>query len=201
MKRNVKESIRHRANSLAREGHHWTVSVPDDAEAFDTALDDLLTLHRARAGLAAKTHHPDYFTSRADRAFLRDVGHAMFRAGHASPCLLRINDAPAAGRLLLHANDTTYFSFSGFDPQWWPYNVATTLMAACLERAIERGARLAHLSLGPDVAKLRWSEQLQLHQDFLIVGARRRSRLAFALFWQLRATTLVHRERRRHRRV
>jgi hypothetical protein len=55
-------------------------------------------------------------------------------------------------------------------------------MAEALHQAIARGDRLANLSSGPDVAKLRWSEALLLRQHFTIVGPRLRSRLVFRSF-------------------
>lgn len=198
MKRNIKESIRRGNNSLTREGHRWEITTPCDAAGVALALDELTGLHRARAELRGKVRHPDYFADATDRAFLHDVARRMFCQGHLTPCMLRVDGKTAAGRVLLHANGCTFFSFSGFDPAWWPYNVATTLMAECLRGAVERGDTLANLSPGPDVAKLRWSERLQLYQEFVMVGPRRRSRLAFSLFWQLRAADLVRRESRRH---
>lgn len=198
MKRNIKESIRRGNNSLAREGHSWEVVAPRESAAVVGVLDEIVALHRARSEVKGKVRHPDYFADPADRAFLHDVARRMAAPGHLTPCVLRVDGQTAAGRLLLHANGVTFFSFSGFDPAWWPYNVATTLMAECLRRAIERGDTLANLSPGADVAKLRWSEQLQLHQEFIMVGPRRRSRLAFGLFWQLRAADLIRRESRRH---
>ena len=194
MKRNVKESIRRGANSLKRAGHSWNIEAPANAVELDAVLDQIVALHGARSTIEGKVRHADYFSDPADLAFLRDAARRMFDAGLATPCLLRIDGAPAAGRLLLHANGATFCSFSGFAPAWWPYNVATTLLAEALRLAMERGDRLVNLSSGPDVAKLRWSERLELSQEFIMVGPRRRSRLAFALFWQLRNAALLRRE-------
>lgn len=198
LKRNVKESLRHGANSLKREGHTWQVTAPGDTSALAAALDSLMALHGARAGLRGKVRHPDHFANRADRAFLRDVARRMFCAGHLTPYLMHVDGAVAAARLQLHANGTAFVSCSGFAPQWWPYSVATTTLAEGIKAAITRGDRLVNLSPGPDVAKLRWSEQLQLHQEFIVVGSRRGALPAFALFWLLRAVDLLRRERRRH---
>jgi CelD/BcsL family acetyltransferase involved in cellulose biosynthesis len=198
LKRNVKESIRHGTNSLKREGHCARFIVPDSPDDFATALDQFIALHRKRSVIEGKVRHADQLAKPSDRAFLRDVAGRMFRAGHLTPCILDVNGVPAAARLLLQANGSAFFSLSGFDPAWWPYSVATTLMSHCLQYAIERGSTMANLSPGPDVAKLRWSEQLELHQEFLVVGPRRRSRLAFSLYWQLRAAAAIRRESRRH---
>jgi CelD/BcsL family acetyltransferase involved in cellulose biosynthesis len=197
LKRNVKESIRRGANRLARAGHSWEVVTPCDAEALKPALDDLVALHRARAALQDTASHPDYLSDPADRAFLYDVAHEMFHAGHLTPYRLLVDGQAVAARLLLHANGGTFFSVSGVDPAWQPYNVATTLHVECLRRAIARGDHLANLSVGPDVAKLRWSEQLQLYQDIVLVGPRRRSRLVLGLLWQGRSAARLWRQPRR----
>ena len=198
-KRNLKESVRRGANSLARAGHDWSVGTPVGSAAL-TALDTIVALHGARAAVDDKIPHPDYFTDPADVAFLRDAVRRLVAAGHGGPCLMEIDGTPAAGRLILHANGTTFFSFSGFDPRWWAYNTPTTLMAESLRAAIGRGDHLANLSLGPDVAKLRWSERLDTGHDFVVVAPRRRSRLVFNLFWQLRAAAVVAREQHHLRR-
>jgi CelD/BcsL family acetyltransferase involved in cellulose biosynthesis len=198
-KRNLKESVRRGANSLARAGHDWSVATPVGSAALH-ALDTIVTLHGARAAVDDKTPHPDYFTNPKDVAFLRDAVRRLGAAGHGGPAIMEIDGTPAAGRLILHANGTTFFSFSGFDPRWWSYNTPTTLMAEGLRAAIARGDQLANLSLGPDVAKLRWSEQLDTGHDFVVVAPRRRSHLVFNLFWQLRAAAIIARERHHLRR-
>lgn len=198
LKRNLKESLRRGANSLTRAGHRWSVTTPTGC-ANDQALDTVIALHRARAAVDEKTPHPDYFTDPAGVAFLRAAVRRLAAIGHGGPYLLEIDGAPAAGRLVLHANGTTFFSFSGFDPRWWANNTPTTLMAECLRSAIGRGDTLANLSLGPDVAKLRWSEQLALAHDFVVVAPRRRAQLRFHLFWQLRAASLIAREQQQLR--
>jgi len=197
LKRNLKESLRKGGNSLKRAGHAWEVTTPRDPDGLAAELAILSRLHLARAQVRDKVDHADHLGDPADRAFLRDVACRMFHAGHLTPCVLRIDGNPAAARLVLHANGATFFSISGFDPRWWPYNAPTTLMAECLRQAIARGDHVANLSPGPDVAKLRWSEQLAFYQEFLVAGPRRRSLWALALFWLARAAHLIQRERRR----
>lgn len=201
LKRNIKESLRHGINSLKRDGHVWESIAPDGPGAVDGALDDLRAVHRARAQLRARIRHPDQLADRAEEAFFRDVARRMFAAGQLTPLLLRIDGATAAARLLLHANGVTYFSLSGFDERWWRHNVATTLTAESLRLALGRGDHTANLSVGVDVSKLRWSERLDLYQEFVVVGARRRSQIAFSLFWQARAAAVILRERGRHART
>lgn len=187
LKRNVKESIRRGANRLSRGGHVWDVAdVIDESLDLESALRELAVLHRMRAQMPTKVEHPDYLAGRHE-AFYKDAVGRMFAAGHAVPTLLRIDGIPVAGRLILKANGAVFYSLSGLDPKWWWHNTPTTLMAESLRRAIKRGETVANLSLGPNVSKLRWSEQLEVHEGFMMIGSRLRSRLAFSIFWQLRA--------------
>jgi CelD/BcsL family acetyltransferase involved in cellulose biosynthesis len=186
LKRNIKESIRRGRNRLARVGHDWEMVVPGNASHASQALDDLMDLHHRRAQLRGKVHHPDYLADPADEAFLHEMGERMFATGHCTPSVLKVGSVPVAARLLLHANQTTFFSVSGLDPAWWEYSVGTTLMAECLKAAMARGDTLAHLSLWPNLAKHRWSELLEFHNDFILLTQRRRSHLAFRLYWKLR---------------
>jgi CelD/BcsL family acetyltransferase involved in cellulose biosynthesis len=201
LKRNIKESMRHGANSLKREGLSWRMLVPEDPATFSQALDRVVALHRKRSSIEGKTRHADSLEQDVDLAFLRVVARRMFEAGHLTPYVLEVEGEAAAAGLVLHGNRTTFFSLSGFEPRWWSYNVATTLVAECLRAAIARGDTLANLSPGPHVAKLRWSEQLELYQEFVVVGGRRRSQLAFSAFWHLRTAAMIRRERHRHERV
>lgn len=201
LKRNLKESLRRGTNSLKREGHRWAVITPTNPEDLAESLAVLSRLHQGRAQVRDKVGHADHLDDPADRAFLRDAARAMFAAGHLTPYILTIDGEPAAARLVLHGNGAIFFSISGLDPRWWPYNAPTTLMAECLRRAMARGDHLANLSPGPDVAKLRWSEHLAFYQEFLVSGARRRSFWVLAFFWLGRCVEVIRRERRRHERT
>jgi hypothetical protein len=54
-----------------------------------------------------------------------------------------------------------------------------------LKQAFSRSDSIANLSLHSEEGKLRWSELLELHNDFILVAPRRRSRSAFSLYWRL----------------
>jgi CelD/BcsL family acetyltransferase involved in cellulose biosynthesis len=195
LKRNVRESVRRGANRLARDGHSWRLAVGGRDVPLDYALTTLVDLHTARTKLRSRPHHTGLLTSPDDVRFLNEVTQRLAPTGHVVPCLLLVDERPVAARLLLRAGDTVYFFVSGSDPDWWEQGVGTTLIAECLKQSIAGGCRTANLSTGVDVSKLRWSEELELSQDFAVVRGRRRSRAAFCAYWQLRAASLVHRER------
>lgn len=187
-KHNVKESIRRGRNRLRRDGRHARLVVPQSAETMDIAVETVIQLHKARADLAVKILHSDYVSEIKEQAFLRDVSRRLFERDALTPYLLTVDDKQAAGALVLRAHGTWFVALSGFNPEWWSYSIATTLLAEIMRAAIEQGADVVNLALGPNVAKLRWSEQLSTSHDFIVVGPRARSRLLFTLFWSLRST-------------
>ncbi len=194
LKRNVKENLRRGVNRLSHESRGWDIATGETMSDMTRGLGEVVRLHGARASLRGKVRHANYVAHGCDRDFLHDVSRRMHAAGLLRVCLLRVEGTAVAGRLLLHGNGSTFLSLSGFDPAWWSYNVATVLTGACLRQAVERGDLLVNPSSGPDRAKLRWSERLELHQVFVAVNARRSSRAAFALHWQLRAAHQMRRE-------
>ena len=195
LKRNVRESIRRGANRLTRDGHSWRLAVGGKDVPLDYALSALVDLHAARTNLRSRPHHTGLLTGPDDVRFLSEVTQRLAATGHVVPCLLLVDERPVAARLLLRTRDSVYFFVSGSDPDWWEQGVGTTLLVECLKQSIGDGCRTANLSTGVDVSKLRWSERLELSQDFAVVRGRRRSRAAFFAYWQLRAASLVHRER------
>ena len=96
------------------------------------ALDELVTLHHARAHMEGKPWHPDYFVSPEHLAFLRDVVVRMADHGALTIARLVIQDTTIASMCVLRANEGVFFSFSGLDPTWWRLGAMTTLQAACL---------------------------------------------------------------------
>jgi len=201
LKRNVKESIRHGHNSLTRDRHRWEITIPDAPDDRVAAVRAVMDLHRRRGGLNGKVHHADYFANPRAAAFIAEATPELVGQGRLTPVLLTVGGRPVAGRCVLFAQDDAYLSFSGFDPAWWDYGVATTVLVGCLRHAIARGARRVNLSTGPETSKLRWSEDLRMYQDFYIAGPGRRARLAFGLYQQARTAAVVYREGRRYARA
>jgi CelD/BcsL family acetyltransferase involved in cellulose biosynthesis len=149
---------------------------------IDAAIDELIRLHGARAASDRGPAHADQLADVAARRFLRRAVRALAAAGHATPAIMEIEGAACAARLLLHGDRTTFFSLSGFDPQWWDFGIGTTLMTEILRRRIEHGDVRVNLSLSPDRPKLRWSKELRLYQDFAVVRTNRRARSAYRAF-------------------
>ncbi len=184
LKRNVKEAIRRSTNRLGRVD--WEVVTPSTPAELGAAVEALAGLHGLRSGVADKERHIDYFGDAHDLSFLRKAAAAMFEAGAGSVPLIRIEGTDAAARLILHGNASIFFSVAGLDPAYWDYGPGTMLVVEALREAIARGDTSANLSMNPDEGKLRWSERIEIHNAFMLVAPRRRSRVASASHLVLR---------------
>ena len=199
LKRNVWESVKRSRNRLGRDGRPWRVTVHSDTAQVAAALPVLRRLHAARAGAAGKRTHPDVLADRARYAFVADAVVRMAAAGRAEVLTLDVAGEPIAALLVLRAPAAAYFALSGLDPAWWRAGPVTLLQFEAIERAAARGDREVNLSVGPDLSKLRWSEQVVQHPDFVVCGPRPRSRRRLAAYSALASIAAVRREAARHR--
>jgi CelD/BcsL family acetyltransferase involved in cellulose biosynthesis len=201
LKRNLLESTHRARNRLDRRGLRWTVTVHEEAGDIHRVLPVLARLHAARAGLAGRRRHPDQLASGAMRAFLTDALTGMALARRAQVLTLDVAGDPVAAQLVLHAPAATYLGISGVDPAWWDLSGVTLLQLHAAESAVRRGHGTFSLSVGPSVAKLRWSEQIRQHPEFVVCGPRPSSRIVFTAYRLAAAGAAVRREAARHRRV
>lgn len=192
LKHNMKEAIRRSKNRLAAGAAPPEVLFAEGAETV-TAIARLQELHSRRATVVGHRAHDDYFARDATARFARDGALALAGAGNATVAELNVGGATIASRLVLHANDALFLSYSGADPERWRLGAPTFLIAACIRRAIEQGDKLVNLSLIPDSAKLRWSEQLELHNEFVVVAPTQRAQRMFAAYWHARASRALRR--------
>jgi CelD/BcsL family acetyltransferase involved in cellulose biosynthesis len=195
LKRNLKNAIRRSENRHARLGERVRLRLVE-GEAVSDAARTIQSLHRMRAaGDRGRMHH-DYFGD--DRVVRLGVegAAALARDGRAYAALCEIDGTPAAGRLVLRSGGTSFLSYSGLDPEHWELSSPTLLLTSIARRAIDVGDAVLNLSLNPDAAKQRWTQQIELHNEFVIVAPSQRSRLLFTLFWQARFARML-RDRRR----
>lgn len=184
LKRNVKESLRRSRNRLAKLDP--PAAVHTRAEDLDrAAVDRFLGLHTARAGQAGRELHHDAFADGARKAFLRDLLPQLARKGKARILELAIGERPVAALLMLRAPGTSYVHSSGFLPEVWELGAVTHLQERAFQEACADGHRQVNLSPGPNLAKLRWSEQVRAYRDFAF-GAGPRS-----LLWRYSAFAAV----------
>lgn len=200
LKRNLRESLRRARNRLNRTGAPWRIEVVTEAAQFGEAIESLMELHGARAAMSDTVAHDDMFVDGGDRDFARDVLSRLAREGSAEALFLEVDGHRVAGLMTLLAPDAVYMCFSGVEPEWWSFSAVTLLQWEAVGRAVSAGRTYADLSVGVDVAKLRWSAAVVIHPEFFVVAGRRRSRLAFAAYFLAAAAARARRERGHFRR-
>jgi CelD/BcsL family acetyltransferase involved in cellulose biosynthesis len=181
LKRNVKESLRRSRNRLAKDGRPW--SVQRHTEDLDVAVvDRFLGLHQQRAEQKVANRHGDAFADPARRQFLRSLLPALGSRRRASILELILDGEVVASHLVLHAPQLTYIHSSGFRTDVWDLGPVTFLQGMAISDAADRGEDWINLSPGPNVAKLRWSEQVDVHDDFSYGSGNRWLYLRYAAF-------------------
>jgi CelD/BcsL family acetyltransferase involved in cellulose biosynthesis len=197
-KRNLRESTRRGRNRLDRTGLPWNVTAHEDPVDVIRALEVLAALHASRAGLVGRRKHPDQLAVPARREFLGEAVIAMARRGQARILTLDVAGRPVAAQLVLDSPAGSYLGISGVDHQWWQVSPLTLLALHAAEAGVLRGHREFNLSAGPSVSKLRWSEQVRQHPEFLVCGPRWSSRMAFTGYRVAAAVAAVRREAKRN---
>lgn len=164
-KRNLKESLRRSRNRLAKDGRPHSV-VAHTRELDTGTVDTFLSLHRHRSEHDASVVHRDAYANPRHQAFLKDVLPRLGRRGRATLLELHLDGKIVAVQLALRAPGLAYLHSSGLDPEAWAMGPITFLQEQVVREAAERGDRWVNFSPGPNVAKLRWSEQVDVHHDF-----------------------------------
>jgi CelD/BcsL family acetyltransferase involved in cellulose biosynthesis len=198
LKRNVWESVKRARNRLDKSGSAWTIAVYRTPQALVDVLPELRRLHAARAATAGRRTHPDLLADPARYAFFADAVGRMAEHGGVELSLLIADGAAVAAQLVLRAPDAAYFALSGVDPNWWHAGPVTLLQFTAIERAVARGEAEANFSVGPDVSKLRWSDRVVQHPEFVVCGTRARSRRLLSAYAAAGAIAAVRREAGRH---
>ncbi|MBL6749704.1 MAG: GNAT family N-acetyltransferase [Nevskia sp.] len=182
LRRNIKESLRKCYNSLKRDGYGFELRVVARAEDLAAALERLWQLHTARASCAAQVRHADVFRAPRSRMFLAEYAAQMAARGQLRMFQLHVSGAVVATRMGFVLGSELYLYYSGYDPAWAGYSVATTLLAETIRWAIAQGLQTVNLSTGNDVSKTRWNPvEVPLHGG-LQLAPHRRGRLAMLAY-------------------
>ena len=187
LKRNIRESLRHCYNSLARHGHSFEFEVIDSPRGLEPALSRFLQLHRMRAAFARSAAHPDRFASPVSEMFLYAVCERLAEHGALKLFALKIGGEVVAMRIGFEVGDALYLYYSGFDPRWWKFGVMTTTMAEAIKYAIGRGLRIVNLSPVRDGAKTRWGPRQVDYGSAYETRDRLRSRLANSAYLRIKS--------------
>jgi CelD/BcsL family acetyltransferase involved in cellulose biosynthesis len=182
LKRNIKESLRRCYNSLDRDGFTPRVVVAETPEDIEKGLAHFYRLHSMRADQTKAVIHPDRFAADGARRFLDLVCARLSERRAARVFTLMVGDAPVASRVGFMLPRCLYLYYSGFDPAWGKYSVATTTVAEAIKYAIGIGVPTVHLSMGSDVSKSRWGPRTSVHHQAFCVRPRLSSRAALKVY-------------------
>jgi CelD/BcsL family acetyltransferase involved in cellulose biosynthesis len=199
MKRNVRESLRRGRNRLDRSyPGRWSIDSVTGRADILRALPDLTALHQARSAIIGKEAHRNSLTDKADISFLAAALSASADRGGACIYRLLVEGRAVAALLVLRGAGSSYFLLSGMSEQFWDYSPVTLLQGRAIDDAIKLGHRQVNLSTGPDRAKTRWSENIVMSPEFVLVSGRPSSLGKFSAYWLASAAAEVKRERSRH---
>jgi CelD/BcsL family acetyltransferase involved in cellulose biosynthesis len=187
LKRNIRESIRHCYNSLARDGLKFNFHVVDAPHAVDEALQRFFALHALRANQSGTVAHPNHFASEVSRRFLRQLCARFARRGALRLFQLAIGEEIVAVRIGFVVGNSLYLYYSGYDTRWSKYGVMTTTLVEAIKYAISQGYSSANLSPGKDVSKTRWGPREIAFTNATQVAPSKLSRLAWRLYLRARS--------------
>jgi CelD/BcsL family acetyltransferase involved in cellulose biosynthesis len=180
-RRNVKESIRRAKNRLTKAygSDGWSVERIADPAAVVPAFQRLVRLHEERSRAVSHSEsHVNVFASPTVLAYVADVVQQLAARDRVSIYELVTDGELIASQLILHTTTASYSSVSGISEKGWPFSAVTYLQWHAIRHAYELGHSEFNLSIGPNQAKLRWSNQVRYFPDFVVIGPRRRSRVA-----------------------
>jgi CelD/BcsL family acetyltransferase involved in cellulose biosynthesis len=200
LKRNIRESLRRAHNRLDRSfPGQWRVDCAGGRDEIAAALKDLVCLHTARSQIAGKEFHDNVFGDDSELRFLSAVLETSSARGGACIYRLMVQDRPIAALLVLRTKECSYFSLSGVSREGWDYSPVTLLQGQAIDDAIKLGQSFVNFSVGPNTSKLRWSEEISVQSEFLLIPNRRLSAGFFGGYWMALAGTTLRREQRQHK--
>ena len=180
--RNLKESLRRARNRLTKEfgPDGWRVHRHERPEDVDPALGRLMRLHGERAEAEGhREKHRDVFASPRVRAYVADVVHRLALRDRVRVYEVEADGEVLAAQLVLRTATAGYASVSGVSDQGWRFSSVTHLLWQAVVDSHAAGHSELNLSIGPNQAKLRWSDAVRHYPDYVVLGPRRRSRTAY----------------------
>jgi CelD/BcsL family acetyltransferase involved in cellulose biosynthesis len=147
-----------------------------------SALERFFVLHRERSELSGTIKHVDVFETPMARRFLKDVCERFAYEGRLRIFALKLGDRLAAMRIGFVLGDSLYLYYSGYEPEFGKYSVATAVVAEAIKYAIAAGFATVNLSFGRDVSKTRWRPEEIVYCEAYVVSPSRRAKLTHAVF-------------------
>lgn len=167
LKRNLKESLRRSRNRLEKSGVPYQVHRRTGAELDEQVVTRLLDLHLDRSTTdRGSIVHGNYYSDPASQELVKQALPRLAARDRATIYELELDGRIVAAQLALHARGSSYIHSSGFLPETWSYGPVTHLVGLVVQEAADRGESLVNFSPGPQVSKLRWSEEVLAWQEF-----------------------------------
>jgi CelD/BcsL family acetyltransferase involved in cellulose biosynthesis len=178
LRRNVKEAVRKSYNAPRRDGHDLRFEVARSRADVTAALQVFFRLHAKRARASATAVHRDVFSSAVTRDFLVDVCRRLADRGATRIFQLKAGDDVVATRVGFAVGGSLYLYYSGFEPDWGKYSVATRVVVEAIKSAIDEGLTAVNLSTGTDVSKTRWDPVEVIYREVRLHSVGTRAHLA-----------------------
>lgn len=190
---NLRESVRRVRNRLDREyPGRWLISRSTSRSDILDAFPDLVSLHTA-----GSEAHSNILKHESDSSLLLAVLAALADRGGACIYRLLIDGHAMAALLVLRTAECSYLLLSGMSEPW-DYSPVTLLQSCAIDDAIKLDHRQVNLSTRPDTEKMRWSEHVSVHPEFVLVPNRPLSLATFGTYLLGSAFAGVRRERSQH---
>jgi CelD/BcsL family acetyltransferase involved in cellulose biosynthesis len=190
----TRKHLRKGRNDLNAAGIEIEFRVATRPEETGEGLKAFYDLHARRAALTDVASHPDVFAAQSVKDFLDDYCAQMASAGDLRLFQIRVGGRIVAVRIGFALGDQLYLYFSGYDPDYGPYSIMTTLMAETLQWAHDNGVALVNLSSGVDRSKTRFRPEMIAAEGFYSVGAGWRAQWALKAMRKLRGAPAPERE-------
>ncbi|MCH8619415.1 GNAT family N-acetyltransferase [Undibacterium sp. TS12] len=168
LKRNIKESLRHCYNSLARDDIKLQHKILRGRDAVKAGLNQFYALHRQRAGARDTVEHPDYFADEKHCHFIAGLLETGF-ADRVCLFCLELDGKTVALRMGFVMGDELYLYYSGYDLAYSRYSVMTTLLAEIIQWSFAQQIARVNLSVGEDVSKTRWAPDVTDYVEYQCV--------------------------------
>jgi CelD/BcsL family acetyltransferase involved in cellulose biosynthesis len=167
---NMRKNVRKAYESIENAGHEFIIRIVERPEDVASALDRFFVLHAKRSEASDMIVHPNKFADPRNRAFLIEYVTEMAKRNQLRIFELCIGGQTIASRLTFLLDQELYFYYAGYDPAWRDYSVMTVLMAEALKWAIAQDIKVANLSTGKDLSKLRWKPRETMVEDVVQVS-------------------------------
>lgn len=168
LKRNIKESIRHCYNSLARDKLQPVLKVVTGHQALPEHLPTFYHLHSSRASAQLTVEHPDYFSNPLHKALIASLLKTPFADKMQLFCL-EIDGKIVAIRMGFLMGEELYLYYSGYDLAYARYSVMTTLLVEIIRWSLDKNIQRLNLSVGEDVSKTRWGPRVISYAEYQFV--------------------------------